>query len=273
MRYATRWSSRGAWVLAALLLAAGSAAARGGGADGEFERRESSHFLLLQDVDIDETAGLRGSRRFEQQVLATLEDGYDALDRYLGLRPERQLDVVIYDPAVFDREFAGRFRFAAAGFYSGVIRVRGDVRLTEELSRVLHHELVHAALDAVTPNVIYPAWFNEGIAEWFEARTHGKRRLSPWELEALTRARQTGELLSFESLAMPTFAGFEAGAARLAYLESYGLMEHLGRRHGERALRDFCVELVRTANLNRTLRRIFRSDLGTLQERFFAELG
>ena len=70
------------------------------GADGRFEERSSSHFVLLQDVGIDQRHGFRGSRRFEQQVLAVLEGGYDDLDRRLGLRPRRPMTVFIYDPAV-----------------------------------------------------------------------------------------------------------------------------------------------------------------------------
>ena len=43
------------------------------GADGKFSKRDSSHFVLFQDVDIDESAGLRGSRRFEQDVLEAFQ--------------------------------------------------------------------------------------------------------------------------------------------------------------------------------------------------------
>jgi hypothetical protein len=256
-----------------LPVAAGTAQARGGGADGRFEERESSHFVLFQDVDIDEAGGLRGSRRFEQQVLEALESGYDQLDRYLGLRPQRKLEVVVYDPAIFDREFAGLFRFAAAGFYSGIIRVRGDVRFTEPLSRVLHHELVHAALDAARPSAVHPGWFNEGMAEWFEARTHGKRHLDARQLRTLERARQANQLLPLASLASASFARFDPDAAQLAYVESYALMEYLQRHYGERALRELCMELVRTGDLERTLQRVFRADLGALQAAFFADLG
>jgi hypothetical protein len=256
-----------------LLLAAGGAHARGSGADGKFEKRESSHFVLLQDVDIDETGGLRGSRRFEQQVLEGLEDAYDSLDRYLGLRATRKLEVVIYDPAIFDRQFAGLFRFAAAGFYEGIIRVRGDDRFSYALSRVLHHELFHAAFDAASRPALYPGWLNEGLAEWFEARSHGKRRLDVGELETLARARDAGMLLPFDSLGSPSFGRMSPDAARLAYLQSYGLMEYLARRYGERSLREFCVELVRTGDLQRTLRRIYRADLATLEARFRSDLG
>jgi len=261
-----------AGVASVLLAFAESAAGLGGGADGNFERRESSHFLLLQDVDIDETSGLRGSRRFEQQVLDSLERGYDGLDRYLGLRPRRKLDVVIYDPAIFDRQFAGLFRFAAAGFYSGIIRVRGSDQFHQGLSRVLHHELVHAALDAAAPSMVFPGWLNEGLAEWFEARTHGKRRLSSGELAALRRTAQSGQMIPFTSLGGASFAGLSGGTAQLAYLQSYALMEYLGRTHGERALRELCLELLRTGDLSRTLRRVFRADLASLEAGFFEGL-
>jgi protein SCO1/2 len=185
----------------AACLLAGEAQARG--ADGKFEKRTSSHFVLFQDVAIDESSGLRGSRRFEQLVLAELESAYDRLHALLGLEPPRPIEVVIYDPAIFDRQFAGLFRFSAAGFYAGVIRVRGDTVLGVPLSRVLHHELVHAALDAAMPSTALPAWLNEGLAEWFEARASGKhlrarvrrpRPLPPPGRPLLARAALHGEL-------------------------------------------------------------------------------
>ena len=253
------------------MLAAAGAHARGEGADGKFEKRESSHFVLFQDVDIDETSGLRGSRRFEQEVLKDLEAAYDRLDQYLGLRPPRKIEVVIYAPAIFDAEFAGLFRFPAAGFYEGTIRIRGDDRYTTPLSRVLYHELVHAALHAGAPSSVFPGWFNEGLAEWFEARAHGKRHLDSRELAVLVRGRDAGRLVSFDALAMPSFSRMSSSAARLAYLQSYGMMEYLGRRYGERSVREFCVELLRTGDLRRTLRRVFRTDLGGLEAGFFSD--
>jgi len=206
-------------------------------------------------------------------VLASLEKAYDLLESTLGLRPPRKLDVVVYDPAAFDRQFAGLFRFPAAGFYGGSIRVRGGERLTVPLSRVLHHELVHAALDAASPSLTYPGWLNEGLAEWFEARSHGKRHLDGVEIAILARAAEQGRLFSFDSLAAPSFGHLAPGAAHLAYLQSYGLMEYLARRHGERSLRDFCVELVRTGDLRRSLRRIYRADLDSLAVAFVSDLG
>jgi hypothetical protein len=257
--------------LALAALASGAGAADRG-ADGKFTKRQSSHFVLYQDVDIDETGGLRGSRRFEQQVLDDLERAYDQLDQLLGLRPLRRIQVVIYDPRVFDGSFAGRFKFQAAGFFNGAIHIRGATQLTVQLSRVLHHELVHAAFDAAAPSLVLPGWLNEGVAEWFEARAASKRRLSAGELAYLVRVRHAGGLLSLATLSQPNFAQLGSSAATLAYVQSYGMIEHLARRHGERALREFCGRVVDSSDVERSMRRTYRMGVRDLEAGFLADL-
>lgn len=269
-RSATRWASG---LAAGLFLVAGAAPAANRGADGKFDKRTSSHFVLYQDVDIDERGGFHGSRRFEQQLLDELEAAYDRLDVLLGLRPPRRIEVVVYDPGVFDANFAGRFRFRAAGFYHGVIRIRGTTQLTHQLSRVLHHELVHAAFDAAMPSTVLPAWFNEGMAEWFEARALSKRRLSQGELEHLWRAKQAGTLLPLQSLSNPSFVRMGQQGASLAYLQSYGMIEYLARRHGDRPVREFSEAVVRSRDIERSLRRVFRFGVYDLEALFVADLG
>ena len=88
--------------------------ARDRGADGQFSERRSRHFVLRQDVAIDEYSGHRGSRQFELTVLEQLETAYDALGNLVGIRPDRPVEVFVYDPAIFDAEFAGLFRFLDA---------------------------------------------------------------------------------------------------------------------------------------------------------------
>lgn len=259
--------------LCLFLLVAAAAQARDRGADGRFDRRESSHFVLLQDVDIDESGGFHGSRRFEQQVLATLESAYENLDRLLGLRPDRKLDVVVYDPGIFDQQFARLFRFQAAGFYAGIIRVRGGTELTVPLQRVLHHELVHAALDAEAPTLLLPAWINEGGAEWFEARALGKRGLSENEWAALRHWHGAGALFSLAQLSPPSFSRLGGDAAQVAYLQSYAIIDFLVRGWGERSLSRFYGELVRSHDLERSLQRVYRLDSRQLEQQFFAQLG
>ncbi len=265
--------SKSGLVALAFALAAAAPAAAGDGADGRFEKRTSSHFVLYQDVALDEHHGIRGSRRFEQDVLAVLEAAYDRLDAMLGLRPERPIVVVVYDPGIFDANYAGAFRFAAAGFYGDSIHIRGDTVVSPQLVRVLHHELVHAAFDSLRPALVLPAWFNEGMAEWFEARAAGKRGPNGAEWSYLASAAQGGGLPSLAALSTSSFGHLGPERASLAYLQSYAFVSFLAREHGERRLRDLCREVLRTGHLERSVRKTFRADLARLETRFIEYLG
>jgi hypothetical protein len=243
------------------------------GADGRFERRVSFHFTLYQDVDVDESSGVHGSRHFEQRTLQELENAYDLLGALLEMRPERKIDVYVWDAEIFAERFQGLFRFPAAGFYGGAIHIRGDERVTPALVRVLHHELVHAAFDAEAPRLGLPAWMNEGIAEWFEARALGKRSLSAGERSVLVRAAKQQTLFRLNELAAPSFGNFSPDAAALAYLQSYGFIDHLVDSHGERRLVQFCSAVVRTRDLDRGVKRAYRKDLADLEKEYRRALG
>ena len=243
------------------------------GADGRFEHRESLHFALHQDVDLDEHSGIYGSRQFEQNVLRELEAAHDRLSQILDLRPTRKVDVTVWDPALFDQNFAGLFRFPAAGFYGGTIHIRGGTAVDAALVRVLHHELLHAVLDDRAPNMVWPAWLNEGLAEWFEARAVGKRGLSAGEQGALLRVAQGGGLPPLSALSEPAFGGLAPSSAGLAYLESYAFIDFLARRDGEGALVELWQAVLRAGSVERGVRRVFHRELGELEQAFRASLG
>ena len=128
-------------IFALAVVCAGPAGGSGRGADGDFDRRRSSHFLLLQDVAIDDYTGVAGSRRFERDVLAVLEDAHDQLRKVLDVSPRQPVRVVIYDTDVFERDYGELFRFSAAGFYDGAIHVRAGTQVTGPLVRTLHQIL------------------------------------------------------------------------------------------------------------------------------------
>ena len=258
--------------LLAMLIAPGAALASGG-ADGHFEQRRSTHFLLREDVAIDQRTGPHGAKRFEHDVLEVLEGGYDLLDDTLGLRPRRRIEVQVYDPAIFDERFAGLFPFPAAGFYGGVIRVRGDVQVTAHLAHTLLHELVHAALDAAAPSLALPIWLNEGLAEWFAARAAGRPALDGRRQALLTDGARRGMLLPLEAISEPSLLHLAAEDAPLAYLQATALVDQVARRGGEPALRVLLVQLFRTGDLDRALLRATGLDASGLEASTFTESG
>ena len=259
-------------LLAAIVPGAPSAA-RDAGADGRFDERESRHFLLREDVAIDQHTGPHGSNQFERDVLRTLEVGYAALDDALGLRPPRRIEVEIYDPAIFDAQFAALLPFPAAGFYGGTIRVRGDVAVTPRLESTLHHELLHAALDAAAPSLAVPAWLNEGLAEWFAARVDGRPAFGRAHRAMLQRAAAQGALLPIDAISQPTLTRLAPADAPVAYLEATALVDEIDRRGGERALRTLLEHYLRTGDLDRALERAIRLDVRGLEAATAASLG
>jgi len=239
--------------------------ARDRGADGRFDRRRSIHFLLLQDVDIDHRTGSTGSRRFERDLIEVLESAYSLVGDQLGIRPRSDVEVRVYDPGVFDAQFANAFAFRAAGFFNGAIHIRGGIKVDPRLVRTLHHEYLHAALYAVGGPQLFPAWLNEGSAEFFENLSLGKGALSPGERAVLARIVAARAWIPIARLSGPSFTHMQDSRASVAYLESYALVDHLVRLEGMQGFRRFFERFVRTRNLERSLRDTYGLDLAQLE--------
>jgi len=240
-------------------------------ADGQFSERKSAHFRLYQGVGIEKYSGPHGWRQFELQLLDILERAYDRVGKLLGIWPSHDVRVAVYDPGVFDAKYQRHFGFRAVGFFDGAIHVRGAKQVDAGLAGTLHHEYTHAAIQAEVGPGLFPAWLNEGLAEYVEARASG-RRLGPGQYRVLAEASRQGTWLPLESLAAPSFAHLPGDSASLAYLESHAMVEYLARRHGEEKLRWLCEELGRTRNLERALDRTYHRSLAELESELRAAL-
>jgi hypothetical protein len=256
----------------ALVAGAPSAAARDRGADGKFAERSSSHFRLLQDVAIDRYHGPDGSRQFERDVLAILENAYRQVGEVLGIRPRQRVLVIVYDQDAFDGRFSQLFGFRAAGFYDGAIHIRGRAKIEPRLVGVLHHEYTHAAIAAEAGRGLFPAWLNEGLAEYLGRLALGQRHLTTGQHRVLQQAWKDGSWIPLDSLNGVSFSHLPGETASLAYLESYAVVEYLLRRHGDAKLRRLCEELIRSRSLSRALDRTYRLNLAELQAGLTAEL-
>jgi hypothetical protein len=242
------------------------------GRDGRFNERKSAHFHLYQDVAIDRYDGPRGWRHFELRVLEILEHAYDDVGKLLGIWPTRDTRVIVYDPEVFDTRYAGNFGFRAVGFFDGAIHVRGGTEVTHALVGTLHHEYTHAAIQAKAGPGLFPAWLNEGLAEYVEGLGLGRRRLSAGQYRVLIAAVEDGSWIPLQRLSSPSLAHLPDGRASLAYLESHAMVEHLARRYGRDRLRRVCEELTRTRNVDRALDRTYHKSLEQLELELRAEL-
>ena len=226
-----------------------------------WSERSSSHFQLFEAMGFARYSGPSGSLQFERGVLATLEAAHERVRDLLHLEPRARTRVYVYEPSVFDAQYASRFGFRAAGFWDGAIHVRGSQALDTRLVSTLHHEYLHSALDSLAPRDLWPAWLNEGLAEYFERLALGQDRLNAGEDARLRAAVATGTWIPLADLCGPTLASLSQAPAELAYLESYAAVEMMFRISGKDRVHTLVTELARTRMLDRALQDAFHATL------------
>jgi hypothetical protein len=237
-----------------------------------WSERSSSHFQLLESVGFARYSGPEGSREFERAVLAALEDAHKQVRDQLKVEPRNRVKVLVYAPDAFDADYASRFGFRAAGFWDGAIHVRGGQQFDARLISTLHHEYVHSALESVAPRDLWPAWLNEGMAEYFEHLALGQSHLIAPEDRRLRAAVASGEWIPLAELSGPTLVGLGQAQAELAYLESYAAVEMMFRRAGQPRVQSLVREIGRTHSPERALQSTMRVDLAGLEAQLVAEL-
>ena len=267
-RYTRRMRATAFAALASAVLLAFSSA----GADAGWSERSSSHFQLFEAVGFARYSGPDGSRAFERAVLAALEDAHLDVRETLGVEPHNRVRVYVYEPSAFDAAFSARFGFRAAGFWDGAVNVRGSHGVDARLVATLHHEYLHAALESVAPRDLWPAWLNEGLAEYFERRALGREHLDANEDAQLRAAVASGAWLPLADLCGPTLAGLAQAPAELAYLESYAVVEMTFRRAGRDRVKSLVRELGRTHALDRALQSALHVNLAGLEAQLVSEL-
>ena len=136
-------------------------------AEAEFVQNESSHFVLHYE-------GKQTSKRSVTQILAALESDYDDLVRDLGTPPRDNIQVTLYtETAFFDVTHAPSW---VGALNDGKLRIpiSGLTSVSPELAHVLKHELAHSFVAKLSAGRC-PPWLNEGIAQFLEPRSLGRR--------------------------------------------------------------------------------------------------
>ncbi|MEE8112560.1 MAG: hypothetical protein V3T54_07485 [Acidobacteriota bacterium] len=116
-----------------------------------------------------------GSDALAREVLAHLERSIDELSIRLDHFPPSTITIILYP----DQEFRDTTLSShdVQGLFDGKIRVPvgGLTRVSENLQRVLDHELAHAIIDSKTGSNC-PAWLHEGLAQFVSGDTSQSRR-------------------------------------------------------------------------------------------------
>ena len=177
--------------------------------EAEYREGETSHFRLKYNGE--------AAPELAQEVLKTLESEYEEISATLNYVPPEPIGVILYTNQTFmDITRAPSWTGA---FNDGRIRVpvEGLGHMTNELARVLKHELTHSFISQKTGGQC-PVWLQEGIAQFME----GKRsRVNAAALAAAYENHMEFSPLSYETswMNLPKDAASNAYAWSLAVVE------------------------------------------------------
>ena len=193
---------------------------------------EVQHALEKAERDAEEEAGYRQGETphfqlrynggaapdLARQILKTLESEYDEISTTLNYSPPEPIGVILYtNQAFMDITRAPSWTGA---LNDGRIRVpvEGLSTMTDELARVLKHELTHSFVAQKTGERC-PVWLQEGIAQFMEgkrSRTMARALVSAYE------RRMEISLASYETswLNLPKDVAANAYAWSLAVVEA-----------------------------------------------------
>ncbi|MGH9680055.1 MAG: peptidase MA family metallohydrolase, partial [Candidatus Acidiferrales bacterium] len=175
-----------------------------------YREGETAHFQLRYNGD--------ATPDLAREVLKTLEAEYEEISTALNYVPPEQIGVILYTNQAF-------MDITRAPSWSGALNdgrirvpVEGLTSMTDELARVLKHELTHSFITQKTQGHC-PVWLQEGLAQYME----GKRsRVNAAALYSAYQRHMDFSLGSYETswLNLPRDTAITAYAWSLATVEA-----------------------------------------------------
>jgi len=201
-------------------------------AEKDFWHKQTDHFELSFDGTRDEL--MSGTAPLENE----LEASYLEFGELFGFFPVEdgrpRLHVVLYRKAGFDA-VTGLGDWAG-GVFDGTVRVPVEDlgRETENLKKVLRHELVHSFVQQSGGSRV-PGWLNEGLAQYLEAPFSSGRTQ---DIERSKRKLHGQTLFNLEKLGGSLATWDDTEAIKLAYAQSLVFVDYLDRMYGQQILFD-----------------------------------
>ena len=186
--------------------------------ESKFATYPEEHFIIKYQ---GEEKGLEG---YELREL--LRESYQEVGRDFGYFFQHKVVVLLYGEEEF-RELSGMPHWSG-GVYDGKIRLpayrQGFTR--QELEKIMRHEVTHAFIADLSANQC-PAWLNEGLAEYEEAK------VVPPDLRVFRAAVKTGALYPLSSLfeEKSILQKTDPLEVQLFYEETYHLVNYLVERY------------------------------------------
>jgi hypothetical protein len=216
--------------------------------EAEYHEGETSHFRLKYNGG--------AAPDLAEAVLKTLESEFEEISGTLNYVPPEPIGVILYTNQAF-------MDITRAPSWSGALNdgrirvpVEGLSSMTDELARILKHELTHSFVAQRTGGRC-PVWLQEGIAQYME----GKRsRLNARALSSAYEHHMEFSLLSYES----SWMNLPQDAASVAYAWSLAVVETIMTVNGVDDLERILDRLAAGSTTEDAARAVLHEDYSEL---------
>jgi len=192
------------------------------------------------------------------EVLKTLESEFDEISSTLNYVPPEPIGVILYTNQTFTD--ITRAPSWAGALYDGRIRVpvEGLTSMTDELARVLKHELTHSFVGQETGGRC-PVWLQEGIAQYMEGkRSHN----AAGALSSAYQQHMEFSLASYET----SWMNLPRDTALMAYAWSLAVVEAMVDVDGMDKIEQILQRLSEGAATQDAIRAVLHEDYPELMQ-------
>ena len=216
--------------------------------EAQYREGETNHFRLKYNGE--------AAPELTEEVLKVLESQFEEIATTLNYVPPEPIGVILYTNQAFTD-------ITRAPSWSGALNdgrmrvpVEGLSSMTDELARVLKHELTHSFVSQKTGGRC-PVWLQEGIAQFME----GKRsRSNAGALSSAFEHHMEISLLSYES----SWLNLPKDAASNAYAWSLAVVESIVTVDGIDDLERILEHLAAGSSTEDAIRAVLHEDYGEL---------
>ena len=221
--------------------------------ESDMNRVAGLHFTLRYDDSVERSTGF-DMRRVLQK--ARLDVGRD-----FQYRPKHKIVVLLYSKETFRKVREGAPEWLA-GMFDGKIRVPmpESERDLGSVKGTVVHEYTHAVVHELSRGRV-PHWFNEGLAEYQEAKFAKTSKPA----SSLRQALAADELLPWNQIES-LFSGRSLRQVELGYHQSHSVVAYLAQRYGFWHMPRLLKQMAQGVSFEEALEQEFKSSAQRLEK-------
>ena len=200
-------------------------------------------------------------RSTEFDMRRVLQEARLDVGRDFQYRPKHKIVVLLYSKETFRKVREGAPEWLA-GMFDGKIRVPmpESERDLSSVKGTVVHEYTHAVVHELSRGRV-PHWFNEGLAEYQEAKFAKTSKPA----SSLKQALEADELVPWNQIES-LFSGGSIDQVRLGYAQSYSVVAYLAQHYGFWHMPRLLKQMAQGVSFEKALRQEFSFPVERLEQ-------